>query len=389
MFTAIPHPLVAGPWRIRAQLFPDQNMTRPGWPEPAADEVGGLNGTLPVPPVNLFFHRWQAEFKWKDELMSAEDLQSLDLSNLALLNRPEVELLTVSEERSLLLEIGECKSLLLRSRSSQTIQSGEGPRIAVGVQDVVRELLKPQAADTPEISHLVPIAERYNALRTRLAMANLRLVSHVSRRYRNRGLAPGDLLQEGFCGLLKAIDRFDCTKDTRLASYAVWWIRQALQRAVAASAYPVRLNPRHLQQLAENSPNLDGTPKPGRKTRSAGAAATIRQIHSATRPTISLNAGLLADDGTSLLGLLAYPPDEEAPAGELDDYLESMIQQLKPREQVVLQLRFGLGGKPCHSLSQVSALLNVSKERIRQIQEGALQKLRGLAKNEVFCEASG
>ena len=66
-----------------------------------------------------------------------------------------------------------------------------------------------------------------------------------------------------------------------------------------------------------------------------------------------------------------------------------MIQQLKPREQVVLQLRFGLGGKPCHSLSQVSALLNVSKERIRQIQEGALQKLRVLAKHEVFCEARG
>ncbi len=319
--------------------------------------------------------------------MSAEDVQSLDLSNLALLNRPEVGLLTAAEERSLLLELCDCRTLLLQSRLTGIGEPDAGPRDTVGVQDVVRELLSPQAADTPENTHLVPIAARYNALRTRLAMANLRLVAHVSRRYRNRGLAPADLLQDGFCGLLKAIDRFDCTKETRLASYAVWWIRQALQRAVAAGAYPVRLNPRHLQQLAESNPDLDGSTKRDRKPRSAAALTTIRQIHSATRPTLSLNAGLIADDGTSLLGALACSPHEEAFTEETDDYLESMIQQLKPREQVVLQLRFGLGGKPCHSLSQVSTLLNVSKERIRQIQEGALQKLRGLAKNEVVSEA--
>jgi RNA polymerase primary sigma factor len=326
---------------------------------------------------------------WKEELMSALDLQSLDLSDLALLNRPEVKLLSVTEERSLLLEFVECKTLLLQSRSTRTVEQGAGARGVVEVQDVVRDVLKSPATASPEMRQLAPIAARYNELRTRLAMANLRLVAHVSRRYRNRGLAPADLLQEGFCGLLKAIDRFDCTKETRLASYAVWWIRQAIQRAVAAGAYPVRLNPRHLQQLAEHHPDLAGTRKPGRKPRSAGALATIRQIHSATRPTVSLNAGLLADDGASLLGALAYPPHEEVPTEDLDDYLESMIRQLKPREQFVIQLRFGLGGKQSHSLSQVSALLDVSKERIRQIQEGALKKLRGLVKNEVYSQVSG
>src|SRR5436305_15323595 len=143
--------------------------------------------------------------------MSAEDLQNLDLSNLALLNRPEVGLLTAAEERSLLLELCDCKTLLLQSRLTGTDEPGSGPRGEVRVQDVVRDLLKPQAADILENTHLVPIAARYNTLRTRLAMANLRLVAHVARRYRNRGLAPADLLQDGFCGLLKAIDRFDCT----------------------------------------------------------------------------------------------------------------------------------------------------------------------------------
>jgi RNA polymerase primary sigma factor len=80
---------------------------------------------------------------------------------------------------------------------------------------------------------------------------------------------------------------------------------------------------------------------------------------------------------------------EEAPWAELDEHLVVMMQQLKPREQVVLQLRYGLGGKECHSLSQVSEVLDVSKERIRQIQEQALKKLRSLARGKVYCEATG
>jgi RNA polymerase primary sigma factor len=238
------------------------------------------------------------------------------------------------------------------------------------------------------VRHLVPLAGQYNEIRTRLAMANLRLVAHVAKKFRNRGITSSDLLQEGFCGLLKAIDRFQPAKETRLASYAVWWIRQALQRAVAAGAYPVRLNPRHLQQLAMSNAEQAPPPKPGRKPRSSGASNTIRQIHSATRPTISLNANLRADEGSSLLDCLTYPPAAEAPTGELDEYLVALMEQLKPREQVVIQLRYGLAGKECHSLSQVSEVLDVSKERVRQIQEGALQKLRSLARGKVYCEAT-
>ena len=82
-------------------------------------------------------------------------------------------------------------------------------------------------------------------------MANVRLVAHVAKRYHDRGIPPGDLIQEGFCALLVAIDRFDVVNETRLATYAIWWIRQAIQRAVAGGAYPVRLNPRQLHQLAQ------------------------------------------------------------------------------------------------------------------------------------------
>ena len=193
--------------------------------------------------------------------MSAEDLQSLDLSNLALLNRPEVELLTVSEERSLLLEIGDCKTLLLHSRSTRTFSR------ALGL--AARWEFRTSFANFSSRRRRIPGDQSSRCRSPRVTtsfgpgwrwptcdwwptcLAGIAI----------EGWHLRDLLQEGFCGLLKAIDRFDCTKETRLASYAVWWIRQALQRAVAAGAYPVRLNPRHLQQLAESSPDLDGTPK--------------------------------------------------------------------------------------------------------------------------------
>jgi RNA polymerase primary sigma factor len=327
--------------------------------------------------------------------MSGNELQNYDLSVAALLNRPDVQVLSAEDERALLLELDGAKKQLLEYHQSisrfqkselEATDEADAPE-SEDIQEIVRGLLQPASGQTAEHGELTQLARRYNETRTRLAMANLRLVAHVARKYRNRGIASSDLLQEGFCGLLKGIDRFDPAKDTRLASYAVWWIRQSLQRAVAAGAYPVRLNPRHLQQLAGSNPDLAQPRKPGRKSRSDGSLATIQQIQSATRPTISLNSSVGADDGLTLLGSLASPTSDEEPSEELDEYLVVLMDQLKPREKVVLQLRFGLGGQECHSLSQVSEVLDVSKERIRQIQEGALHKLRSMAAGKECCEA--
>jgi RNA polymerase primary sigma factor len=320
--------------------------------------------------------------------MSGDVLQNYDLASAALLNRADVQVLSADQERALVLELDECKAQLLELRQ---LLGGELSGTSPGdeeIQSIVRHLLDRSTVKNEMVRQLAPLAERYNEIRTKLAMANLRLVAHVAKKFRNRGITSSDLLQEGFCGLLKAIDRFDPAKETRLASYAVWWIRQALQRAVAAGAYPVRLNPRHLQQLALSNADVSPSRLPGRKPRSAGSSTTLQQIQSATRPTISLNANLRADEGLSLLDTLTYPTPVEAPTGELDEYLIALLEQLKPREQVVIQLRFGLAGKECHSLSQVSEVLEVSKERVRQIQEGALQKLRSLARGKVYCEAA-
>jgi RNA polymerase primary sigma factor len=325
--------------------------------------------------------------------MSTDRYQPDDLSSSILLNRADVRVLTPEAERELLVDLDACKTLLKEEYT--LLQELRGEAVEIGddfdVQDVVRALLADSEDPTGREQALRSLASRYNQLRTRLAMANLRLVAHVARRYRDRGLSLSDLIQEGFCGLLTAIDRYDTSNTTRLASYAVWWIRQALQRAVAAGAYPVRLNPRHLQKLAESSFEDENPGTRPRRPRSQAAAATLKQIHSATRPAVSLNAARWSGEGgLSLLDTLSYPPDDEVEHLDLDEQVASLIEQLKPREQTVLRLRFGLNGHECHSLSQVSQVLDVSKERIRQIQDAALAKLRTLAQQErVYCEAVG
>jgi RNA polymerase primary sigma factor len=332
--------------------------------------------------------------------MSFEEFQKLDLASLNLLSRPEVQLLGIQEEQELLLELDRCRRSLRSARPETahsavpTSDADEDSEPAEddgdAIQDLVRSLLQPNAGrPLSELEQrLASVAARYSEIRTRLAMANLRLVAHVARKYRDRGLSTSDLLQEGFCGLLKSIDRFDPAKKTRLASYAVWWIRQSLQKAVAACAYPVKLNPRHLRQLAQSSPELTAGRTHTAKPTQDMTAGTVRQILSATRPTVSLNARLRSDQDVCLLDALMSPEHEDS-AVEANEDLASLMGQLKPREQTVLRLRFGLDGQECRSLSQVSEVLDVSKERIRQIQESALKKLRKLAVEKQPCETAG
>ncbi|WP_337174170.1 sigma-70 family RNA polymerase sigma factor [Paludisphaera sp.] len=303
-----------------------------------------------------------------------------ELSNRVLLGRSDVELLTPEEERRLLVELDGHRRLLAAASAEMGGEAGE----EFDMRDFVRAALGSGPPASDEEAVLRAVAAAYNATRGRLAMANLRLVAHVARRFNDRGLSDSDLLQEGFCGLLTAIDRYDVSNTTRLASYAVWWIRQALQRAVAAGAYPVRLNPRHLQKLAEVSHEAEAL-APSRRARSASAEATLKQIHAATRPALSLDAPL-GDEGGRLMDVLCSPADEEVDEFDREERLAALLERLKPREQTVLRLRFGLDGGESHSLSEVSQVLSVSKERIRQIQDAALAKLRVLADAPALSE---
>ena len=232
----------------------------------------------------------------------------------------------------------------------------------------------------PEQAGLGAVHRRYCELRGKLALANLKLVAHVAKRFRDRGIPYSDLMQEGFCGLLEAIDRFDLAHQTKLATYATWWIRQSMQRAVAAGAYPVRLTPRHLRQLAQEQERKESRNPPGTPGQlTTPATGIVHFIQAATRPAVSLDAPRKFGASFNLLMTISDPGGDRTSQVDTEEAVARLMEVLRPREQEVLSLRFGLGGCERLSLSQIGRLLDVSKERVRQIEDRALEKLRARA----------
>jgi len=312
-----------------------------------------------------------------------------DVDGLTALDSSDTQVLATREERELLQELGQCKLKLAEALAK--IPGYEMPRGVDDPQAMAHNIANFYAGNGRAEARLGAIFRRYSELRGKLALANMRLVAHVAKRFRDRGVAYSDLLQEGFCGLLEAIDRFDLTHQTKLATYATWWIRQAMQRAVASGAYPVRLSPRHLRQLAQNQQEVENRPAaPGPGDGDdlpAVSSEMIRRIHTATRPTISLDATLDSDSNFNLMQTMSDPEGDRTGEVDMDEAVGKMMDVLRPREQQVLALRFGLGGKSRLSLSQVGKVLEVSKERVRQIQDRALQKLRSVSAEHDWDES--
>jgi len=311
---------------------------------------------------------------------------------LGLLNRSDATVLSSDEERGLILDLVACKTRILDALPRPDEPDWDESARQTDFQQLIRDLADPdEHTFDPTTQAALPWVRRYLEIRTKLAMANVRLVAHVAKRYRDRGIPPGDLIQEGFCALLVAIDRFDPVNTTRLATYAIWWIRQAIQRAVAHGAYPVRLNPRQLHQLAqmqriaaaherEVSTRAD-LPRPA-------LSPTIERVFAATRPVVSLDAPSRHDHTTAVVEFLIPPDEEDRGIDDNHESVSDLINTLNPREQLILKLRFGLEGEPPRTLVQISRVLGVSKERVRQIQDRALSRLRTSAKGDQFRSRS-
>jgi RNA polymerase primary sigma factor len=310
--------------------------------------------------------------------MMTHEIPIPEISWRGILNCPEASVLSPTEERELLVELVECRTRIVETLPLSDRSGWRTSTIETDFQQVVRDLATCDSSADQPINPISSTARRYQEIRGKLAMANVRLVAHIAKRYNDRRVSSADLVQEGFCGLLLAIDRFDTINQTRLATYAIWWIRQAIQRAVAASAYPVRLNPKQLHQLAQGHHEADETEwyPPRNELTNPTSSLTIERLLAATRPTFSLDAPRDAEGTTSLLDFLMNPHNEESSAADLHEDVGDMIKVLNPREQMVLKLRFGLSGEQRHSLIQVGRILGVSKERVRQIEGRALEKLR-------------
>src|SRR6516165_2853367 len=210
------------------------------------------------------------------------------------------ELLTPEEERELLTSFWDCKSELVRvllRHFPNELRACRPPLEPWPMAQFIREHCTEERCEVIAVRRL---RDRYVHYKHRLASANIRLAAHVAKRFRHHSLSYADLLQEAVCGLMQAIDRFDVSHGTRLATYATWWIRQTLQIAVARQSHLVSLSPHHLQELGLLQQESEALAHGGKHlptpqelaSRTGSSLEHLTHLQTATRTPVSLNAVL-------------------------------------------------------------------------------------------------
>ena len=263
----------------------------------------------------------------------------------------------------------------------------------ISIDDPVKVYLKeigrvPLLSADEEIDLAVRMGQGDVEARKRLSEANLRLVVSIAKRYVGRGMQFLDLIQEGNLGLIKAVEKFDHTKGFKFSTYATWWIRQAITRAIADQARTIRI-PVHMVETINKVKKVSSQllHKNGHEPTADEIAAEldmpvdkVREIMRVAQEPVSLETPI-GEEEDSHLG--DFIPDDDAPAPAdaashvlLKEQLSEVLQTLTPREEKVLRLRFGLEDGRSRTLEEVGKEFNVTRERIRQIEAKALRKLR-------------
>jgi RNA polymerase primary sigma factor len=242
--------------------------------------------------------------------------------------------------------------------------------------------------DKTQRADMISTIENAQDAREHLGRANTRLVVSIAKRYMGQGLPFPDLIQEGNVGLMRAVDKYDYTRGNRFSTYATWWIRQAITRALAQKTRTIRI-PLHMTerirqmyrtaQILEQELGRRPTPEEIAEEMDI-PAENVRGMMDASQHAIALERPV-GDDGDSEFGDFIEDQDTPEP-GEaaahhlLQETIEEVLSELTPRQAHILRLRFGLGGGEQHTLEEIANKFGLSRERIRQLEKEALRRLR-------------
>ena len=273
----------------------------------------------------------------------------------------------------------------------------------IALNDPVKMYLKeigrvPLLAADEEVDLAMRISEGDAVAKKRLTEANLRLVVSIAKRYVGRGMHFLDLIQEGNVGLIKAVEKFVYTKGFKFSTYATWWIRQAITRAIADQARTIRI-PVHMVETINRlkkvqSQLLHENGKEPSEEQIAEAMLLpvdrVREIMRVAQEPVSMETPIGPEEDSRLMDFIrdeeAMAPDDAALKTITSEDINSVLKTLTPREEDVIRLRFGLHDGRCHTLEEVGTEFHVTRERIRQIEAKALRKLRHPVRSNKFKE---
>ena len=272
---------------------------------------------------------------------------------------------------------------------------------SVSLDDPVKEYLKeigrvPLLTTEEEVELAEKIGTGDTKAKKRLTEANLRLVVSIAKRYVGRGMHFLDLIQEGNVGLIKAVEKFDHTKGFKFSTYATWWIRQAITRAIADQARTIRI-PVHMVETINRLKKVqsqllhENGYEPSEEViaeKMGLSVERVREIMREAQEPDSMETPIGPEEDSRLMDFIrdedALAPDDAALKTITNEDIDMVLKTLTPREEAVIRLRFGLKDGRCHTLEEVGSEFQVTRERIRQIEAKALRKLRHPVRSSKF-----